>query len=337
MKKINFNFNIWKPTKIKSVSPIRLSLYPKRSKQEWNIIDKSPYRDSDRDKLMNWFDCRPLDKKHQGKFKQNIPLSEAEYLTVYHGTQKGYVKKILKKGLKKGKRDRIYLTPSKSAAILHAEWGPEKIVHVWAGTIPEYKKMYEEDIKRHKESLKELSEREKIWKKYKLDKELDDPLHVRKRLMEDKMYILRDIKRKKRALQFKPEPAILKIKLPSKEIKKHMEEEIVGRGYPVLQMDESLTTYRASDTFPDVTRFPSRYALEFKHLPRKKTIKEANFEKIKRKTLAKSNYSQGERPEALAEMEEIREEEAEKFKNRMKKKLDKLPIKKMYQEELEEE
>ena len=39
---------------------------PKRTNKEWKIVHKNPYADSDRDKVMNWFDCKPLNKNKQG-------------------------------------------------------------------------------------------------------------------------------------------------------------------------------------------------------------------------------------------------------------------------------
>ena len=56
-----------KPFKPFSISPIRrLDKYPARTTKEWKLIDSKPTGDKDKDKLMNWFDCRPLNKKKQG-------------------------------------------------------------------------------------------------------------------------------------------------------------------------------------------------------------------------------------------------------------------------------
>jgi hypothetical protein len=52
--------------KIKSpVSPVKLSIYPKRTKQEIRLIDRKPWGDKDKDKVINWFDCKPMNKKWQ--------------------------------------------------------------------------------------------------------------------------------------------------------------------------------------------------------------------------------------------------------------------------------
>lgn len=40
--------------------------FPSRTKTEIKTIDRNPYGDADKDKVMNWFDCRPLDKTKQG-------------------------------------------------------------------------------------------------------------------------------------------------------------------------------------------------------------------------------------------------------------------------------
>jgi len=96
----------FKSSKRKSIlKPVKLrffntSKFPKRSKAEWKIIDKNPFGDTDKDRVPNWFDCKPLNRKKQGKFSQNIPINEAKYITVYHGTQKENNPRILKEGLK---------------------------------------------------------------------------------------------------------------------------------------------------------------------------------------------------------------------------------------------
>lgn len=48
------------------VSPVNLKSYPARTKREVKLIDRNPWGDSDKDKVPNIFDCRPLDKKKQG-------------------------------------------------------------------------------------------------------------------------------------------------------------------------------------------------------------------------------------------------------------------------------
>jgi len=60
-----------KPKTNKRKKPVKLSFFkpnnfPKRSKAEWKLIDKNPFGDTDGDKVPNWFDCKPLNKKKQG-------------------------------------------------------------------------------------------------------------------------------------------------------------------------------------------------------------------------------------------------------------------------------
>ena len=52
---------------IKKVKPFaKLSQFPKRSRTENRLIDKKPFGDKDKDKLMNFFDCKPMNRKKQG-------------------------------------------------------------------------------------------------------------------------------------------------------------------------------------------------------------------------------------------------------------------------------
>jgi len=63
-KQISF----WKPVKTIKIKPfLNLKSYPKRTKAEVRLIDRNPFGDTDRDKVPNWFDCRPLNKNWQGK------------------------------------------------------------------------------------------------------------------------------------------------------------------------------------------------------------------------------------------------------------------------------
>ena len=50
----------------KFIQPVKLNIYPKRTKQEIRLIDKSPWGDRDKDKVPNWFDCKPMNRKKQG-------------------------------------------------------------------------------------------------------------------------------------------------------------------------------------------------------------------------------------------------------------------------------
>lgn len=59
----------WKPKgKVKSFGVMHVGKYPKRSHKENKLIKKSPYKDSDKDGVMNWYDCKPLARKKQDMF-----------------------------------------------------------------------------------------------------------------------------------------------------------------------------------------------------------------------------------------------------------------------------
>lgn len=57
------------PFKLKPIlkPAVKLSTYHgRRTRQEWNVINKNPFGDKDRDGVRNIFDCRPLNKKKKG-------------------------------------------------------------------------------------------------------------------------------------------------------------------------------------------------------------------------------------------------------------------------------
>ena len=49
----------------KFIQPVNLKQYTTRTKSEQKLIDKNPFGDKDRDRVPNYFDCKPLDKKKQ--------------------------------------------------------------------------------------------------------------------------------------------------------------------------------------------------------------------------------------------------------------------------------
>lgn len=53
--------------------------YPKRTTQENKVIKKQPYKDSDKDGVMNWFDCKPLNKKKQSMAHLHPALKQEHY------------------------------------------------------------------------------------------------------------------------------------------------------------------------------------------------------------------------------------------------------------------
>jgi hypothetical protein len=64
-----------------SLKFVNLNKYNKRTSSELKLINKKPYHDSDKDKVMNWFDCRPLNKKKQdfGPFKYRGKKEVSEF------------------------------------------------------------------------------------------------------------------------------------------------------------------------------------------------------------------------------------------------------------------
>lgn len=59
------------------------SKFPRRSKAEWRLIDKNPFGDTDRDRVPNWFDCKPLNRKKQGfEYQGSHNENEKELRTV---------------------------------------------------------------------------------------------------------------------------------------------------------------------------------------------------------------------------------------------------------------
>jgi hypothetical protein len=63
MKKSNSK-SIFSP---KFIQPVKLSQYPARSRKEIRLIDRNPWGDCDKDKVLNIFDCKPLNRKKHSK------------------------------------------------------------------------------------------------------------------------------------------------------------------------------------------------------------------------------------------------------------------------------
>ena len=85
-----------KPVKLKrlvKLSFFKSASYPKRSKRDWKLIDKNPFGDKDGDRVPNIFDCKPYNKKKQGK----------NLIMLYHGTTPEIAKKIKKEGFRPDK------------------------------------------------------------------------------------------------------------------------------------------------------------------------------------------------------------------------------------------
>lgn len=110
--------------------PVQLNKYPTRTKAEMKLIDKRPFGDRDRDRVPNYFDCKPLVRWLQGS------------VVLYHGTTRQAAEKIKKEGLKRyyGINPVVYLTPKKEVAYRYSGDGivfevklPEKTVKKYTG------------------------------------------------------------------------------------------------------------------------------------------------------------------------------------------------------------
>lgn len=108
------NNSFWKPVKLnkskpKLFAPVNLKKYPPRTKAETRLIDRKPFGDKDKDGVLNFFDCKPLNKKFQD-------------VILYHGTTPKAAQQIKKEGLRTGHgiNPYIYLTPKKEIARRYA-------------------------------------------------------------------------------------------------------------------------------------------------------------------------------------------------------------------------
>lgn len=90
IKPVKLNtFNSKNKFGIFDVQPVKLNQFPVRTKREMRLIDRQPYGDKDRDGLMNWFDCRPMNRRMQDKLR----LVRTKYLPEnYEGMFVGFEK-----------------------------------------------------------------------------------------------------------------------------------------------------------------------------------------------------------------------------------------------------
>lgn len=87
---------IMKPRIPTPVTPVKLSLYPKRTMNEVKLIDRNPWGDADRDKVHNYFDCRPLNRYKQDKMspiRKTLTKKEAGLIRGVIETQKRVMEK----------------------------------------------------------------------------------------------------------------------------------------------------------------------------------------------------------------------------------------------------
>lgn len=113
MKRQNplFNLKIKKNSRVGSViglhnSPVKVKLYPSRTKKEWKLIDKKPFIDSDHDRVVNILDCKPLNKKRQdfNQWHHTGSRLEVEQLTAAQRFGGANIKRLKKLG---AGRDRV--------------------------------------------------------------------------------------------------------------------------------------------------------------------------------------------------------------------------------------
>lgn len=112
----------WKPRKQPKFD---INKFPVRTRKEWKMIDKNPYGDSDKDKVMNWFDCKPLDKRKQEK----IPIIRHFDSKLLGETASGGYTKLSIKDIKRAKErvlKRTKLSDELSNKVLKNKTGEKK-------------------------------------------------------------------------------------------------------------------------------------------------------------------------------------------------------------------
>jgi hypothetical protein len=316
---------IWNPKPVKNlfsikpkkIAPVKLFQYHSRTKSEWKLIDRKPFGDKDRDRVPNIFDCRPMNKFMQGKFVQNIPLSEAKFISVYHGTQKKYVPKIRAKGFKGSEEERryVYLTPAKSAAVVHAEYGPEKEKKGWAKS----RREVEEEIKANIRDAKNKIETIKKWEKgepqdyYGISfKTASKKWPKQKEENEEKIQYEKDINKKyKKELKNKPQGTILKVTIPREIVEKAIKGKYIkGQGASItpklgIYQEPNFGHYEKSTLFEELYEIPFE----------ERELKEAKIKEIPIEVAKKIALRQADKPETVGELytpkkrEQMRKEE----------------------------
>jgi hypothetical protein len=117
-----------KSKKIKFFQPVKLSFYPNRTKSELRLIDKRPWRDTDKDRVPNIFDCKPLNRNRQGWTKAGWRATLNEKKSTY--------KKLREAGIPLGVAYRV------------RSWRPTRVKDVIAGERMTW------EIKQEKERIK---------------------------------------------------------------------------------------------------------------------------------------------------------------------------------------
>lgn len=169
LRNVKLNVNSKSLFSSKHVQPVKLSIYPKRTSSEIKLIDKNPWKDSDRDRVPNIFDCRPLNKNKQGRFptkKEKVLLKgimksnekiQSKYVKERRASLKDYDEPIRQKERIEA-RDRMIETENKNIL----KEGKKEI-----------RELIEEGrvIRRKQREKKQIEEYEKPIKKWKEDYE----------------------------------------------------------------------------------------------------------------------------------------------------------------------
>lgn len=66
---------------LKEVKHANLKQFPKKTIKEFKLADKKPYHDSDKDKAINYYDCKPLSKKQKDYLSYERKLSNPKQAT----------------------------------------------------------------------------------------------------------------------------------------------------------------------------------------------------------------------------------------------------------------
>lgn len=93
--------SILKKTNTPKYFNTKLNIYPKRTKREIKLIDKNPWKDFDKDGVINIFDCRPMNKRKQGYFEEKYLGKKTEKIYPYRSNAER--EKLVKTKIRKSK------------------------------------------------------------------------------------------------------------------------------------------------------------------------------------------------------------------------------------------
>lgn len=158
--------------KLKPFKPLKVNMYPKRSKAEVRLIDRKPFGDKDRDKVINFFDCKPLNRRKQGYMIKKKKASPFRYQdsnqekVIHSGWQKGNVYRHVLEGT-----GDVFRETSKSNYIDPGYIG-EKMRRIKEQIAKEKSKTIHQDdsyVTSHKENKDKFEKMEQQWKEQPTD------------------------------------------------------------------------------------------------------------------------------------------------------------------------